>query len=104
MQFENGPKHISKMTLEYLKDKKVNVLEWSPYSPDLSPIKTFGNISRTVKLKKDINTKADLISEIENAWEQLNQETFDNWIDSMPGRIMQCIKNWRNIKLNTNSL
>ena len=59
------------MTLEYLKEKKVNVLEWPPYSPDLSLIKTFENISRTVK-QKDINTKADLISEIENAWEQLN--------------------------------
>ena len=65
------------MNLGFLKEKKVNVLEWLPYSPDFSPIKTFGNISRTVK-KKDINTKADLISEIENAWEQLNQETIDN--------------------------
>ena len=43
--------------------------------------------------KKDINTIADLISEIENAWEQLNQETIDNWIDYMPRRIMECIKN-----------
>ena len=51
MQFENGPKHISKMTLEYLKEKKVNVLEWPPYSTDFSTIKTFGNISRTVKQK-----------------------------------------------------
>ena len=65
------------MTLEYLKEKKVNVLEWPPYSPDLSPIKTFGNMSRTVK-QKNINTKADLISEIKNAWKQLNQETIDN--------------------------
>ena len=51
MQFENGPKYISKMTLEYLKEKKVNVLEWPPYSPDLSYLKTFGNISITVKQK-----------------------------------------------------
>ena len=43
--------------------------------------------------KKDINNKADLISEIENALEQLNQETIDNWIDSMPGLILECIKN-----------
>ena len=45
--------------------------------------------------KKDINNKADLISEIENAWEQLNIETIDNWIDSMPGRILEWIKNER---------
>ena len=52
MQFENVPKHISKMTLEYLQEKKVKVLEWPPYSPDLSSIKTFGDINRTVKAKK----------------------------------------------------
>ena len=43
--------------------------------------------------KKDINTQADLISEIENAEKHLSQETIDNWIDSMPGQIMECIKN-----------
>ena len=64
LQIENCPKHISKMTLKYFKEKKVNLLEWHPYSPDLSPIKTFGNIVRTVK-QKDINTQADLILEIE---------------------------------------
>ena len=45
--------------------------------------------------KNDINTQDDLISEIENAWEQLNQETIENWIDSISGRIMEYINNER---------
>ena len=45
--------------------------------------------------KNDINTQDDLISEIENAWEQLNQETIENWIDSISGQIMECINNER---------
>ena len=43
--------------------------------------------------KKDINAQGDLISEIENAWKQLSQETIDIWIDSLPRRIMEWIKN-----------
>ena len=93
LKFDNDPKHTSKMALEYLKEKKLNVLEWPPYSPDLSPIEKIWGILAEQLNKKDINTQAELISEIENAWEQLSQLTIDNWIDFMPGRIMKCIKN-----------
>ena len=81
------------MALEYLKKKRVNVWEWPPCSPDLSSIENIWGILAEQLNKKDINAQADLISEIENAWEHLSQETIDNWIDSMPGRIMKCIKN-----------
>ena len=52
MQIGNGLKHTLKIALEYLKEKKVNALELPPYSPDLFPIKIFGNISKTVKQKR----------------------------------------------------
>ena len=70
--------------------RKINVLEWPPY---LSQIENIWGLLAEELNKKDINTQTDLISEIQNAWDQLSQEMIDNWIDSMSGRIMECIKN-----------
>ena len=37
-QHDNDPKNTTKATIQWLKDKKVNVLEWLSQSPDLNPI------------------------------------------------------------------
>ena len=38
-QTDNDPKHTAKLVTKWLKDTKVNVLEWPSQSPDLNPIK-----------------------------------------------------------------
>ena len=44
LQFYNDLKHTSKMTLKYLKVKKVNVLKCLPYSPKISLIENIWRI------------------------------------------------------------
>ena len=38
LQHDNDPSHIVKDTLEWLRNKKINVLEWRSQSPNLNPI------------------------------------------------------------------
>ena len=38
-QHNNNPKNTAEASLEWLRNTKINVLEWSNQSPDLNPIK-----------------------------------------------------------------
>ena len=88
LQFDNDPKHKSKLAIDFLKNKKVDFIDWSPYSPDFNPIENVWNMIAQELNEKNIQTQAGLFKEIEKAWEKLDQNKIDNAIDSIPDRIM----------------
>ena len=47
-QMDNDPKHTSKVVAKWLKDNKVNVLEWSSQSPDLNPENVHAELKKRV--------------------------------------------------------
>ena len=89
LQFDNDPKHKSKLAQEYL--KKIVALEWPPYCPDLNPIENIWRIMVGKLRKKNISTQSELIELVNQEWEKIDQEQIDNWIDSMSGRIIEWI-------------
>ena len=91
LQFDNEPKHKSKLAQEYLKKHKIATLEWPPYSPDLNPIENIWGIMVGKLRKKNISSQSELIELVNHVWKEISQEQIDNWIDSMPGRIIEWI-------------
>ena len=49
---DNGPKHTSIDSVAFYKLKKINRLDWHPYSPDLNPINLIWGIIKASFIKK----------------------------------------------------
>ena len=65
----------------------------SANSPDLNPIENIWGIllRRIYAENKQYQSKEELKQAIQQAWEDLDQETIDNLILSMPNRLFQVI-------------
>ncbi len=58
---DDDPKHTAKATQEFLKVKKLNILQWPSQSPDFKPIEHAFHLLKT-KLKAERPTNKQLKS------------------------------------------
>ena len=77
---DNAPIHSAGMVKIWLENKKVNVMEWPPYSPDLNPIEHAWS-----KLKEELNKKHPELETLpggpETVREQLQVAAAEVWKD-----------------------
>lgn len=92
-QDDNDPKHRSKIVTEWKDEYGIKSLEWRSYSPDMNPIENIWGIVKNKIARIQINTKAELIKCIETEWNNIDDATINNLIDSMPTRVNELIKN-----------
>ena len=91
-QQDNDPKHKSKLTMEYLEDSGINVMDWPAQSPDLNPIENLWSIlDQKCKNRKPKNLE-DLFQELLKAWNELEVDLLQRLVNSMPDRINAVIK------------
>jgi transposase len=93
-QQDNDPKHTSRIARNWLDDHSIEVLEWPPQSPDLSPIEhLFQHLkNKLADYKTEPNGILELWERAEVEWDQITADICVNLIDSMPRRIAAVIK------------
>lgn len=93
-QHDNDPKHTAKITKQYIKTRRIRVLDWPSMSPDLNPIENLWSILKRQLNQYDSepNGMSELWDRVEHEWSKISQETCKKLIESMPRRIYAVIK------------
>lgn len=92
---DNAPSHRARATREALREARVNLVDWPPYSPDLNPIE---NIWAAMKRWIDENYYLDdlvddaLQEAINLAWANLDPDFLRATYMSVPERCRECIR------------
>jgi transposase len=85
--------HKSKKTMEFLREERVELLEWPAQSPYLNPIENLWTIIKRRRDEKfDVpRSKQELIAQMQQIWTEIDQGLIDKLFGSMPNRIQECI-------------
>ena len=91
---DNAPCHKSKRVLNWFGQKKVDVLEWPPQSPDLNPIETIWNdLSLAVRKRRDYpKSLNDLRIAIQEEWRQISSARIKRLYETIPDRLREVKK------------
>ena len=94
---DNAPIHSAGLVRKWFQDHGIPVMEWPPYSPDLNPIEhAWARLKDTIyKLDPDLANARGSSEEvrkrfrelIEQAWDALGNDYFDQLIRSMDSRV-----------------
>ena len=91
LQQDSAPAHTSKLAQEWCSDNLPNFIrkdEWPGNSADLNPIENLRPILKVEVYKgQEPTTMKALRRKLQNAWNNLSQETLESLVHSMPKRI-----------------
>ena len=94
-QHDGATIHTAYLTKHFLLLKNIRAISWPSHSPDLNTIENvWGLLTRKVyDGNRVFQTQAELQAAILQAWHELEINTVDILIDSMPNRCMSVILN-----------
>ena len=91
---DGTPCHRSKIVSEFLKEKKIKVLNWPSNSLDLNPIENLWEVLKNKVADKQPSSAKDLKDDIKEVWiRELSPAYCRTLVESMPRRLEMVIKN-----------
>ena len=90
---DGAPCHRAKIVTQFLKSKKIRILDWPGNSPDLNPIENLWSILKDKVSEKQPTSAKMLEQAIKEVWvRELSNEYCQSLVESMPRRLEAVIK------------
>ena len=91
-QHDNDPKHKTKTALEWVRNKKINVLEWPSQSPDFNPIENLWHDLKIAVHQSSPPNLTELEQFCKEEWANIGQSRCAKFIDTCnPNRLTAVI-------------
>ena len=90
---DNVPCHKAKSVLNFLKEKKVQLLDWPAQSPDLNPIENLWKILRQRVMAKNPTNTEELWLKLQEEWSKIDTNLCKKLIESCSHQCAEEIKN-----------
>nr|CAH7735981.1 unnamed protein product [Callosobruchus chinensis] len=89
---DGAPAHKANVVTKFLKDEKIDVLEWPGNSPDLNPIENAWNHMKNKVKEKRPGSIPELKDVLETLWCNMDVTYFEKLAESMPKRLQMVLK------------
>lgn len=91
-QQDNARPHVARQSRDVMARNNINILEWPPKSPDMSPIEHLWDVlGRQVRRRDDVNNVRDLERALHEEWQRIPIQTVRKLIRSMRKRCIAAV-------------